>query len=40
MFVAKAVAVKVLMAIIASLSDKKFKQLCENDTKIMFSSGC
>ena len=26
------------MAIIASLSDNKFKQLCENDTKIMFSS--
>ena len=31
---------RVLMAIIASLSDKKFKQLCENNTKIMFSSGC
>ena len=31
---------RVLIAIIASLSDKKFKQLCENDTKIMFSSSC
>ena len=31
---------RVLMAIIASLSDKKLKQLCENDTRIMFSKGC
>ena len=28
------------MAIIASLRDKKLKQLCKNDTKIMFSDGC
>ena len=31
---------RVLMAIIASLSDKRLKQLCDNDSKIMFSNGC
>ena len=30
----------VFMAIIASLRDKKLKQFCENDTKMMFSNGC
>ena len=29
-----------IMATIANLSDKKSKQFCENDTKIMFSNDC